>query len=101
MSQRLSWWRPCGGITTYCLVPCRVPAASVRTGAVRAWSACRAAASACPTVATATLSIAPETDAAAAGAEGGGPAGACALCSPCPAVASSSTAVISRRARSC
>src|SRR6185437_14179484 len=101
MSHRLSWWRPWGGITTYCFVPCGVAGASLRAGAVRAWSACRAAASACPTVATATWSIAPETEATAAGAAAGGPAGACALCNPWPAVASSSTAVTSRRARSC
>ena len=101
MSHRLSWCRPCGGITTYCFV-----AAARRPGPLRLApsaapppSACRAAASAWPTAAVAP-GPAPAAVAAAAGAGRPG-TGAGALCSPCPAVASSSTAVTSRRAKSC
>ena len=100
MSQRLSWCRPCGGITTYCLTgrPWKLPAADSDWSAAVAW---RAAASAWPTAASATCDSVPATDAVAAAGRLDAAFGAGALCSPCPAVATSSAAVTSLRAKSC
>ena len=107
MSQRLSWCRPCGGMTTYCLTPPVRAAAVVWPGcsasARTAAAACLVAESAWPTVAVATCCMALATEVVAAAGRPAPPVvvGAEALCSPCPTVASSSTAVTSRRARSC